>query len=104
MAEATWADVLRDGLTGVIDGARDVLVAKTRAEQYPAGYPQGFPQGYPYGNGAYGPYAGGYQYPQGAGADPFNMGAYPNTGGFFGLSPVLLMGAAVLAVVMMVRD
>lgn len=104
MAGATWADVLRDGLTTIVDGARDVFVAREdrrRTEQYPPGYPYG---------GTYGPYAGGYRngWPGGTIADPWNTGAYPETGGWFGLSQgatqALLIGAAVLAVVLAVGD
>lgn len=100
---ATWADVLQGGLTSILDGARDVLVAKEetrRTEQYPP---------YPYGGGVYGPYANGYQYgPQGPGGDPWNTQGYPQAGGFFGLSQnmvmALLVGGAVVAVVLAVGD
>lgn len=88
--------MLRDGFTTLIDGARDVLVEQARVKR-PEQYPPLSP---------YGPYSGGYQYPpqQGSGYDPLNMGAYPQTGGLFGLSRqatfVLLGGAALVAVVL----
>ncbi|GMU45912.1 MAG: hypothetical protein AMXMBFR26_06940 [Porticoccaceae bacterium] len=102
---ATWADVLAGGLTSLLDGARDVLVAKEqRLEQYPPGgviYDQ-------FGRRVYGPMSGGYAMPGGypeVGIDP--LSGYPNTG-IFGLTSqqtmLLALGALVVVVVVASGD